>query len=80
MIGTNDGQGALLSQTHVEQALLPALDDLARANLEDEGLVALERAVKDLAVHQRARVLGQMRFAPAADESVHTCMARRSPF
>jgi hypothetical protein len=45
-----DGQLPLLARAHVEQTLVPALDDLAAADLEAEGLAAVVGGVELRAV------------------------------
>src|SRR6266496_1083848 len=41
-----DDEGALAADFHPGDALIPALDDLPRAQAEGEGLAAVERAVE----------------------------------
>lgn len=48
---------ALLANSHVEEALVPALDDLASADLEVEGLATIVGRIELLAVGQGAPVV-----------------------
>ena len=53
-----DGQRALLAQAHVEQSLVPALDDAARSELKLKGTVAVFGRVELGAIAvERARVM-----------------------
>ena len=53
----SDGQLALLADLHAEEALVPALDDLAGADLETKGLLAVVARVELLAVGEGALVV-----------------------
>jgi len=60
-----DGQLALLSDFHARDALVPALNDLGRAQLEVEGFAAIERAVelRSFGVGERSDVVDGHRLA-----------------
>lgn len=53
-----DGEAVLVAGAHVHQALVPALDHLAHAQLEGEGLVAVHAGIKLLSIRcQCSRVV-----------------------
>src|SRR3954463_1314634 len=53
----SDGELALLADLHAEQALVPALDDLAFADGEGERVAAVEAGVELLAIGEGAGVV-----------------------